>query len=91
MKFSIKDFFIKCKQISSFLRIWLHLLKKSLVENFIFCAVWVTMIPNNLGFHQDYQLVVFQANYLNCKKLFTFLKLIFYQENKIKFLPVELV
>ena len=49
------------------------------------------MIPNNLSFHQDYQVVVFQANYLDCKKLFTFLKLIFYQENKIKFLPVELV
>ena len=39
MKFSIKDFFTKCDQIHSFLRIWSHLLKKSLVENFIFCAV----------------------------------------------------
>ena len=36
MKFSIKDFFSKCDQISSFLRIWSHLLKKSLMENFIF-------------------------------------------------------
>ena len=39
MKFSIKDFFSKCDQIRSFLRIWTHLLKKSLIENFIFCAV----------------------------------------------------
>ena len=39
MKFSIKDFFSKCVQIRSFLRIWSHLLKKSLIENFIFCAV----------------------------------------------------
>ena len=39
MKFSIKNFFSKCDQIRSKLRIWLHLLKKSLVENFIFCAV----------------------------------------------------
>ena len=38
MKFSIKDFFSKCDQIRSFLRIWSHLLKKSLIENF-FCAV----------------------------------------------------
>ena len=38
-KFSIKDFFSKCDQIRSFLRIWSHLLKKSLMENFIFCAV----------------------------------------------------
>ena len=29
MKFSIKDFFSKCNQIRSFLRIWSHLLKKS--------------------------------------------------------------
>ena len=42
MKFSIKDFSSKCDQIrSSFLRIWPHLLEKSLMENFIFCAVLV--------------------------------------------------
>ena len=40
MKFSIKDFFRECDQIRSFLQIWSHLLKKSLTENFIFCAVW---------------------------------------------------
>ena len=39
MKFPIKDFFNKCDQIRSFLRIWSHLLKKCLMENFIFCAV----------------------------------------------------
>ena len=38
-KLSIKDFFSKCDQIRSFLRIWSHLLKKSLMKNFIFCAV----------------------------------------------------
>ena len=37
-KFSIKDFFSKCDQIYSFLRIWSHLLKKFLIENFIFCG-----------------------------------------------------
>ena len=37
MKFSIKDFFSKCDQMRRFLRIWSHLLKKSLMEN-IFCA-----------------------------------------------------
>ena len=30
------DFFTKCNQIRSLLRIWSHLLKKSLMENFIF-------------------------------------------------------
>ena len=39
MKFSIKDFFSKCNQIHSFLRIWSHLLKRSLIENFIFWSV----------------------------------------------------
>ena len=38
MKFSITDFF-KCDQIRRKLRIWSHLLKKSVMENFIFCAV----------------------------------------------------
>ena len=38
MEFSIKDFFSKCDQIRRFLRIWSRLLKKSLMENFIFCA-----------------------------------------------------
>ena len=36
MKFSIKGFFSKCDQIRRKLRI---LLKKSLMENFTFCAV----------------------------------------------------
>ena len=39
MKFSITDFFSKCDKIRSFLRIWSHSRKKSLMENFIFCAV----------------------------------------------------
>ena len=39
MKFSIKDFFSKCDQIGIFLRIWSDLLKKPLMENFIFGAV----------------------------------------------------
>ena len=36
MKFSIMDLFSKCDQIRSFQRIWSRLLKKSLMENFIF-------------------------------------------------------
>ena len=39
LKFSITDFFSKCDQIRRKLRIWLHLLKKSLMEAFVFCAV----------------------------------------------------
>ena len=39
MKFSIKEFFSKCNQICCFCRIRSHLLKKPLMENFIFSAV----------------------------------------------------
>ena len=39
MKSPIKDFFSKCDQLRSLLRICSHLLKKSLMENFIFSAV----------------------------------------------------
>ena len=36
MKFPIDDFFCKYDQISSFLRIWSHLLKKSLMKTSFF-------------------------------------------------------
>ena len=39
MKFSFKNFFSK-----SFLRIWSHLLKKSLLENFIFGPVYASYV-----------------------------------------------
>ena len=39
MNFSIMDFFNKCDQMRRFLRIWSYMLKKSLMENFLFCVV----------------------------------------------------
>ena len=53
MKFSIKDFLSKCNQICGFLRIKSHLLKKSLMENFIFCVVlpWDGFLRNNKTFY----------------------------------------
>ena len=44
MTFSIKDFFSKCDQSLRKLRVWSLLLKKSLMENFIFCAVPLFML-----------------------------------------------
>ena len=38
MKFSVKDFFSKCDQIRRKLRIWSHLLKKSLMELQFLCS-----------------------------------------------------
>ena len=60
MKFSTKDLFGKCDQIRSFLRIWSHFLKKSLVENFISSALFVdsraTILTKSgtLRFQKDY-------------------------------------
>ena len=49
VKFSIKDFFSKCDQI---LWIWSHLLKKFLMENFIFCTVkWLNTLRSTLHKH----------------------------------------
>ena len=44
MKFSVKDFFSRCNQICSFLRLWSRLQKKSLIENSIFYAVGISGI-----------------------------------------------
>ena len=46
MKFTITDFFSKCDQIC---RIWSDLLKKSLMENFIFYAVNIESATFNQG------------------------------------------
>ena len=39
IKFFFEDFLSKCDKIHSFSRIWSYLLKKFLMENFIFCTV----------------------------------------------------
>ena len=48
MKVSIKDFFSKCDQIRNFLRIWSHLLKISLMENFVFMQWSIKKIIANI-------------------------------------------
>ena len=47
MRFSIKDFYSKCDQI----RIWSHLLKKSLMENCIFCVMSVLVTLTQIVDH----------------------------------------
>ena len=42
--FSNKDLLSKCDQIRRKLRLWSHLLKKPLKENFIFCAVFPSLL-----------------------------------------------
>ena len=42
----MKGFFSRCDQIRRKLRNWSHLLKKSLLENIIFCAVYFRSVAN---------------------------------------------
>ena len=54
MKFSVKGFFSKYDQIRSFLRIWSHLLKKSLLENFNFqCSQSTSCLKSNKAHGYD--------------------------------------
>ena len=51
MKFSIEE-------IRSFMQIWSHLLKKSLMENFIFCAVNAIIKESAFDFFQENDLIL---------------------------------
>ena len=46
VKFTIKDISSTCEQICRKLRIWSHLLKISLMENFIFCGVFYLVLSS---------------------------------------------
>ena len=79
MKFSIKDFFIKCGQIRKKLRIWSLLLKKSLMENFIFSAVISTLHEEKVEFSRSIKKdmvlkqfleVLFKAVWIHVKMLY---------------------
>ena len=56
MKFYIKYFFRKCDQIRRKLRIWSHLLKESLMEKFILCAVIFLLMLNKAQIDSSQQL-----------------------------------
>ena len=43
MKFSMKDFFSKFDQTRSFRQMWSHFPKKSLMENIIFCSLFINI------------------------------------------------
>ena len=56
----VNDLFGKCEEIHSFLRICLHLLKKSVVEYFIFCTVFadfLTLLLPKVFFNGGVELV----------------------------------
>ena len=63
MSFVVKDLFSKCEHIRTKLRIYSHLLNKSLTENFILCVV------NIIGFTTESCKFFFK---LNCQSLLYF-------------------
>ena len=91
MKFSIKDFLSNCDQIRSFLPIWPHLLKKSFMENFVFCAVHIML---RLAFsHSEFQYchhiitLIFICPCLLTLKNTMFFQWIFFELILIKLIP----
>ena len=62
MKFSIRDFFSKCDQIRRKLRIWSHSMKKSLMENLIFCTVMQKIHP---FMHPSIQTFIHKDTYIH--------------------------
>ena len=76
VKLSIKDFFKKCDQIRKKMRIWSHLLKKSLMGNFINCAVYIIYkcIPVSP------KLIIFTFIVILYQKLFIFFNKLLYND-----------
>ena len=58
-RFSLKDFFSKCDQIRRKLWIWSHLLKKPLMENFIFCVVTIFLLTISFFFFEKTDIFIF--------------------------------
>ena len=69
MKFSIKDFFSKCDQIRRKLAIWSHLLKKSLMENFLFCTVSPPQITQFSSINMTSNVRQYNVHYYYRKKI----------------------
>ena len=84
MKFSIKDFFSICDVIRNFLQIWSHLLKKSLLENFIFLCSELSYIGAQERLFFDTKQLNNKERHLDCNISSIFLKNTKYYENIIQ-------
>ena len=86
MNFSIKDLFSKCDQVRRFLRIRSHLLKKSLMRNFFFCAVLVFIPTRTCWIWWWCSLFCFRPEILFLRKLVPKIKIVCAKaEFKLKF------
>ena len=78
MKFFTMDFFSKYDQIHRKLRIWSHVLKKSLMENFILCAMllrWPHMLKVSFLVRTLHILLLNEFFYTKRKHLYSFWRL----------------
>ena len=65
MKFSIKNFFRKYDQTV----VWSHLLKKPLMENFVFCAMWEKFkVGSNFSIHANASIIFILLLDYHCVK-----------------------
>ena len=72
MNFSVKNFFSKCEYIRIKLRIYSHLLNKSLTENFIFCVaniIGFTPEPCKFFSKPNWQSLVYFTSINTCQRL----------------------
>ena len=74
MKFFIKYFFSKCDQIRKKLRIGSHLLKKPLLENFIFWVVENCKDAENQTFTNEFNLSSQYQNHVRIKRSLIYTK-----------------
>ena len=74
MKFFIKDFFSKCDQIRKKLRIGSHLLKKPLLENFIFWVVENCKDAENQTFTNEFNWSSQYQNHVRIKRSLIYTK-----------------
>ena len=75
LRFSLKDFFIKCDQIRRKLRIWSYLLKKTLMENLNFLCSIYSEISVDQTFYAAHLELSSKSNFRKLKgAMFKFLK-----------------
>ena len=89
MKFHIKGFLRRFDQIRRKLRIWSHLLKKSLMENFL-CSVSYFYLVQKMDLSEPFKWpnIVFQATYRKWSYIQKKEKL--HTENKTPYTPKHL-
>ena len=87
MKFSITDFFNKCDKTCIFLQTWSHLLKKSLMGNFIFFCSEVQSVIHVITILNLFHLLL-QKNHIQNMSILLYLRYHKLGNHCLKLLPI---